>query len=270
MIRRVALSLVMLALVATPAFAQDPDPDLAVNAVQPDFTLAALPTTLRVPKGKGAFRVTHRFLQPFNQGGFSHVAENFFGIDAGASVGIEYRFGLMSGTQIGVHRTTDRTIQLFAQHEVVAQGDRSPVDVQVWAGIDGTNNMRDSYSPSLGAVISREVGSRAALYVMPIWIDNTNPLPSALVDDNDTVAVGLGARLRIRPRVYLVLEAMPRVSGYSPDDTHIAIGLERRSGGHAFQLTFANGFSTPLANVARGGTSSDNWYLGFSISRKFW
>ena len=37
---------------ATPAPAQEDDPDLDVNFAQPDFTLAALPTTLRVPRHK--------------------------------------------------------------------------------------------------------------------------------------------------------------------------------------------------------------------------
>ena len=41
----------------------------------------------------------------------------------------------------------------------------------------------------------------------PIWINNTNALPSELVDDNDTFIVGFGARLRVRPTVYLVVEA---------------------------------------------------------------
>ena len=35
--------------------------DLSLDLAQPDFTLITLPTTLRVPRYRAAFRVTHRF-----------------------------------------------------------------------------------------------------------------------------------------------------------------------------------------------------------------
>ena len=37
-----------------------------------------------------------------------------------------------------------------------------------------------------------------------------------------------------------------------------------------FQLTFSNGLGTTLAQVARGGTARDDWYIGFNLSRKFY
>ncbi len=36
-----------------------------------------------------------------------------------------------------------------------------------------------------------------------------------------------------------------------------------------FQLNFSNGFGTTLAQVARGASSNNDWYLGFNLSRKF-
>ena len=107
---------------AAPVTAQTPpdDPDRDINFAQPDFTLVALPTTLRVPKFKSAFRVTHRFTRPLNEGSFGDLASDLFGLDGGAQIGLEYRFGIMRGTQVGIHRTSDRTIQFFSQHEVVS------------------------------------------------------------------------------------------------------------------------------------------------------
>ena len=49
----------------------------------------------------------------------------------------------------------------------------------------------------------------------------------------------------------------------------ISFGLEKRSGGHMFQLTITNGFGTTMGQVARGGRNTEDWHLGFSISRKF-
>jgi hypothetical protein len=246
------------------------DPDLSVNLAQPDFTLAALPTTLRLPKYKSAFRVTHRFGRPLGRGSFGSLAEDFFGLDSGAQIGLEYRFAIRSGTQVGINRTSDRTIEFFAEHEIKGQSDSFPLTMTVLGLAEGTNNFRDSYSPGIGVLVSRTITDRAALYLEPVWVNNTNILPSALVDDNDTMLLGLGARLRIRPSVYLVLEGAPRVAGYDPAATHISVGLEKRVGGHLFQLNFSNGFGTTFAQIARGGTSQDDWYLGFNISRKFY
>jgi hypothetical protein len=246
----------------------DDDPDRDPRPSQPDFTIVNLPTTLRVPRFGSAFRVTHRFGRPLGQGDFGSLLEDFFGLDSGAIIGLEYRFGLMSGLQVGVLRTSDRTIDFFTQYSLVQQGDDSPVGLGIHAAIDGTNNFRDSYSPSLGAIVSRELGSAGAVYVEPIWVNNSNPLPSELADDNDTFLLGLGARIRVRPTVYLVAELLPRV-GHDPGVNHGTFGIEKRAGGHVFQFNFSNGLGNTMSQLARGGSSNDDWYIGFNISRKF-
>jgi hypothetical protein len=245
----------------------EPASDRAVNPSQPDFTIIGLPTTLRMPRFASAFRVTHRFTRSLGSGDFGDLASDFFGLDAGAQIGLEYRFGIMSGTQIGIHRTSDKTIQFFAQHHLIDQG-KSPVGIDVIATAEGTNNFKDSYSPGIGAVISRTLGRHGALYAHPIWVNNTNNLPSELADDNDTFILGVGARLRLRPTVYVVAEAVPRF-GFEPDSVYASFGIEKRAGGHSFQINFSNGFGTTIAQLGRGGVDSDTWYLGFNISRKF-
>jgi hypothetical protein len=245
------------------------DPDLALNLAQPDFTLAALPTTLRLPKFKGSFRVTHRFGRPLGRGSFGNLAEDFFGLDSGAQIGLEFRYGLWNGTQVGIHRTSDRTIEFFAQHEVLAQSGSFPFTIDALGIAEGTNNFRDEYSPAVGAVVSRTIGDWLALYAEPIWVNNTNQLPSELVDHNDTTLLGLGARVRVRPTVYFVIEGAPRVAGNDPNVTHISFGIEKRAGGHLFQLNFSDGFGTTMTQIARGGTGREDWYMGFNISRKF-
>ena len=255
-----------LAIAQQPPPADDPDRDM--NFSQPDFTVVTLPTTLRVPRFRSAFRVTHRFGRPLGAGDFGDLLDDAFGLDSGAQIGLEYRFGLMRGLQVGVHRVSNRALEFFSQYSLLQQREGSPVDIGVIGTIEGVDNFRDSYSPSVGAVISRELGNAGAVYIEPIWVNNTNPLPTELVDDNDTFIVGLGARIRIRPTVYLVGEVVPRV-GYDPGVMHGTFGIEKRAGGHTFQLNFSNGFGTTMAQIARGGTSSDDWYLGFNISRKF-
>jgi hypothetical protein len=245
------------------------DPDVSLNLAQPDFTLIGLPTTLRLPRHKGAFRVTHRFTRPLGNGSLGDLAADFFSLDSGAQIGLEYRYGLMRGTQVGFHRTSERTIEFFAQHEVKAQSASFPFTMSALASFEGTNNLHDSYTPALGAVVSRTIADRAAFYIEPVWVNNSNLLPSPLVDQNNSVLLGLGARLRIRPTVYIALEGSPRVAGDKPSVTQIGVGLEKRAGGHTFQLNFSNGFGTTFGQIARGGTGRSDWYMGFNISRKF-
>jgi Membrane bound beta barrel domain (DUF5777) len=257
--------------VATETTAQDQaaaaPSDRAVNPAQPDFTIIGLPTTLKVPRFGSSFRVTHRFTRSLGSGSFGDLLEDAFGLDGGAQIGLEYRFGIFAGTQIGIHRTSDKTIQFFAQQHLIPQ-ESFPVGIDVVGSIEGLENFQSSYSPAIGAVVSRTLGRHGALYAHPIWINNTSTLPSELVDDNSTFIIGLGGRLRVRPTLYVVVEGAPRF-GYDPDYTYVSFGIEKRAGGHSFQLNFSNGFGTTLAQMARGGLDNDDWYLGFNISRKF-
>lgn len=253
---------------ATAAAKQD-DPDLDPNDSQPDFFISTIPTTLRLPKHKMAFRLTHRFARPLGQGNTGDLFANFFGLDSGAVMGFGLNYGLLPGGQVSFYRTSNRTIQFAGQYEVLNQK-HAPVGAAVSVSIDGTNNFQDSYSPGVQVVLSRELADHGALYVSPAYVNNSSPDPSELVDHNDTVLVGLGARLRLRRNTYVTVEGSPRVSGYVPGTALISFGLEERAGGHVFQLTFANGLGTTLAQVARGGTAKDDWYIGFNLSRKFY
>lgn len=264
---RLAVALIATLAVTSAAFAQDDDPAV-LKLAEPDFTLIGLPTSLRLPTMKGAFRVSHRFTRPLGEGDFGDLASDLFGIDSGALIGLEFRWGIMPNGQIGFHRTSEKTIALFAQYSVFRQPNL-PLDVSAYVAIDGTNNFQDSYSPTVGAIVSRRFGEVAAVYIEPLWVNNTNPLPAEVVDHNSTLMVGLGARVRIRPTVYLVGELSPRVSGHDPGTHHGSIAIEKRAGGHLFQLNFSNSLGTTMSNIARGGFSNDNWYMGFNISRKF-
>jgi hypothetical protein len=261
----------------TPAHAQQTvqpaapqrDPDQNFDALQPDFTISTLPTTLRLPRYRFDFRVTHRFTRPLGQGDFGDLLSDFFGLDSSAQIGLELRFGFMRGTQGGIYRTNDRTIEFFVEHNLMQQSDTRPIGLTALAAIDGTNNFKDSYSPALGAIVSRKVTRLGALYIEPIWVNNSNQLPSEIVDDNDSFLLGLGGRFRVRRTVYVVIEAAPRVGGYDPDTTRWSVGLEKLVGGHVFQINVSNGVGTTISQLARGGISDDA-FLGFNITRKFW
>jgi len=213
--------------------------------------------------------VTHRFGRPLGAGDFGDLAGDLFGLDSGAVIGLEYRYAPIRNAQVGIYRTSNKTIDFFGEYDLVRQSEGKAFGLAAVAAIDGTNNFQDSYTPSVGAVVSRELGRHGAVYFEPIWVNNSNPAPSALVDHNNTMMFGVGARIRVRPTVYVVGEIVPR-AGYTAGANHASFGLEKRAGGHTFQLNFSNGFGTTMGQIARGGLNNDDWYLGFNISRKFY
>jgi hypothetical protein len=242
------------------------DPDIPVNPVQPDFTLVALPTTLRVPKGKGAFRVTHRFSRPLGQGDFGDLLSDFFGFDSSGLIGLEFRYGLRSGTQVGLHRTSDKAIQIFGQQTLLNERDGRPFGLDFLLTVEGEDNLSEQHQSAVGLVLSKAVGRAGSVYLQPIFVANSNPFETG---DDNTFMLGLGTRLRMTKSMYFVIEAAPRLSGYDPGTTQASFALEGRTGGHSFQINVSNGLGTTYGQIARGGIGSDDWFIGFNISRKF-
>lgn len=242
------------------------DPDVVVDPMQPEFTLLALPTTLRMPAGKWAFRVTHRFTRDLGQGDVGDLFSNFFGLDGGAQIGLELRYGLLPGTQIGVHRTSDRTIQLFAQHNIFSERRGRPFGMDVIATLEGWDNLSDNHQGALGLILSKNAGRVAAFYVEPIVVIEP---ASSDVGDQHTFMLGLGGRFRLTRTMNVMAEYTPRLAGYGPFADQVTFGWESRAGGHLFQINVGNGFGTTLGQLAQGTGDYDRWYLGFSIARKF-
>jgi hypothetical protein len=242
------------------------DPDIPVNPLQPDFTLVGLPTTLRVPKGKSAFRVTHRFTRPLGRGDFGDLLADFFGFDSGAQIGLEFRYGLLPGMQIGIHRTSDRTIQLLGQKNLLNERDGRPVGLDFLLTLEGDDNLSEHHQSAVGFVLSRSAGRAGTFYIEPIFVANSNPFDTG---DEHTLMLGIGTRLRVRRSLYFVAEVTPRLAGYDPLAEQVSFAIEGRTGGHSFQFNVSNGFGTTFGQLARGGVSGDDWFIGFNISRKF-
>ena len=134
------------------------------NDAQPDFFVSTIPTTLRLPKNRLAFRLTHRFARSLGQGDFGELFEDFFGFDSGA----------LMGARPELRRASRRTASACIARPIARSSspastkcsinETRPLGVGHRGNVDGTNNFRDSYSPGVRLVLSRELGeSRRAL-----------------------------------------------------------------------------------------------------------
>jgi hypothetical protein len=252
---------------ATPSDAAPADDDDSVPVLaEPDFRVLNLPSTLRLPRHGSNFQLTHRFNGNLREGSLGGNAGSLFGLDQGAAVGFEYRFGIARHVQAAAYRTAiDKTFQFYGKYDAVRQGVSIPVSLSALVSVEGADNFQERYSPAVGLVVSRMAGDRLALYATPVWVHNTAALLNV---DRDTVFVGIGGRVRVSSTVYVVAEVAPRTSGYRPDKAAYGFALEKRAGGHMFQLNFNNGQGTTLGQIARGGFPN-SLYLGFNLARKF-
>jgi hypothetical protein len=272
--------------------------DRRPSIVEPDFTLINLPTTLRLPRYKSAFRISHRFARTLYSPDFGALASDLFGLDSGAIIGLEYRFGVMRGLQAGIYRTSSKTIQLFGQYDAMRQTTSVPFTLNIVASIEGLNNFHrgnvvdeedNEYATGLGAILSRTAGDRVAFYLQPSYVFHSNTYSTAgcfehlehghdipgCVDattvgvESNTLLVGLSSRLRLTPGVYVVGSWTPRASGFRPGVSLKTFGIEKRLRGHVFQLNLSNSLGTTVAEMSRGASNHRDWFLGFNISRKF-
>lgn len=272
-----------LAVVAIPSRAlaqadQPPPPQPS----QIDLTVVNVPTTLALKAHHSYFRLTHRFTRDLGRGTFGQIAADLFSLDNGAVIGLEYRFGITSNLQAGVHRSIlGKTIQAFGWWNALSQENGHPLGLAINGSFEGTNNLQQDYQPSVSASVSRTHGNWLALYAAPAYVHHAHtdtllalhgshevPGQDPQLDERNTFFVGLGTRIRFLPTAFVVAEVSPRVAGYTPDHAGWNVGIEKETQGHVLQLNFGNNFSTTPGMIARG-FGGHNVFMGFNLSRKF-
>ena len=286
-VRVAAGALVFAAASAAGADAQGPDPAAATPPpAEIELNIINLPTTKSLARHGSYFRLTHRFARDLRRGDFGQLAEDLFALDTGAIIGLEYRFGITSDLQAGVHRSIlSRTIEVFGRYDRWRQNATLPVSISLIGAVEGLDNLTEHHQPTIAAAISRTVGSGVVLYATPAYVADTaaadfiaghddhdhgvgTPETDEHAAHDDTFMLGLGARLRLRPSVYLAGEVTPRLAGHDPGRATWGVALEKKTEGHTLQINFTNSYGTTFGQLARVGSEHDV-YLGFNITRRF-
>ena len=219
---------------APPAQDAPPPPPAA------ELNLINLPTTTSLNKHQSYFRLTHRFARDLRRGDFGSLAEDFFSLDNGAVIGLEYRFGITSHLQAGVHRTTlSKTIQFFGTlRRLAPEPSRLPVAISLLGSIEGLANFHQNYQPGVGGHLIARLRHLAERLCRPDlrrahtrgghpeWPRRSRPqICRSTADDehahhDGTTFVGIGARVRIRPTAFVSGEYSPRVRATIPGAAH--------------------------------------------------
>jgi hypothetical protein len=264
-------------------------PDAAAPPPQPaevELNIINLSTTQSLKRHGSYFRLTHRFARDLRRGDFGQLAEDLFALDNGAIIGLEYRFGITSDLQAGVHRSLlSRTIQMLGRYDRWRQNDSLPVSISLIGSIEGLDNFTEHFQPAIAATVSRAFRHGVVLYTVPMYVAHTAAADfvighdeghdvggAAEVDEHagheDTFMLGLGGRLRLRPSVFVSAEVSPRLAGYDPGRATWGVALEKKTEGHTMQINFTNSWGTTFGQLARVGSEHDI-YLGFNITRRF-
>ena len=240
--------------------------DGQLDPAEPDYSVINLPTTLRLPRFGSSFHLTHRFNENLRGDDFGTIAGNLFGIDQGASISLEYRFGVMRHVEAVVQRNNlGKTIQFSGKWDAIHQSPSRVVSVSGLLSVEGNDNFQENHAPAVGAVVSRTFAEKVALYATPVWVGNS---AGGTGIDRNTFYLGMAGRFRVRPSLYLIGEVSPRLTGYVVGDAEYGFGVEGRVGAHVFSLVLANTQFTTYRQLSHGGNPGA-LYFGFNLTRKF-
>ncbi|HEX8170189.1 MAG TPA: DUF5777 family beta-barrel protein [Thermoanaerobaculia bacterium] len=278
MIKRLALSL----LVALPLFAQSdpyrPSPKLPIGD-----TLLSLPSSHIPSPGIWEVKFTHRFNQSLDQGNFSDRVHSLFGLDANADVVFGGSYVMRPNLQLSLIRSnTNDTLEGAAKYVLLQQAPAVPLSLTFRGGVDWRTekDLGDRTSLFVQAIVSRQLGHKAEVFVIPTFVTNAGRAISgtgsgALFDRAFNVPVG--AVVMVRPALGIVAELVPPNGDLSDEmkaDLGWAIGIKRAIGGHWFEVLLTNNQSSLTDQFATSTfqgspLNTGDLHLGFNIERRF-
>jgi opacity protein-like surface antigen len=231
------------------------------------------------------FRISHRF------GSLDQGSENFYGLDnATTRLGLDY--GITPWLMIGIaHNTFNKENDGFAKIKILKQKKHG---MPITLSYAGSISVQTTPAPNIPAadstkwffsnrlyytnqlLIARKFSDRISLQIMPTLV-HYNIVDSTKFSNN-TIAIGIGGRIKLTKRIALTGEYFYRVTNadllVSGQKTYnsLSIGVDIETGGHVFQLMITN--SQGLTDRTSVGQTTDSWekgalHIGFNISRVF-
>ncbi len=237
-----------------------------------------LPTSETIDKGHVLFRISHRFYPPVSIGW-----KGFYGLDGPAFVLLSFGYAVTDALMVTVGRTNeDQEWEFYADYRLFGpSGDSgfplsgalhiggSVVSAEKPAGEVWSGRFRFSGLFSL----SWKATDRISLLVEPGYASNTNFMQP---DSEGTFSLGVGGRLRLFDDFSVIGEWVPALAGFKAFANGWGLGLEKKIGGHVFQLFVNNNYGLTAAQYLVGGELGqlqtrffDRFRLGFNIFRTF-
>jgi hypothetical protein len=127
----------------------------------------------------------------------------------------------------------------------------------------------DTLKFNVQGILSYQFSDSLSLALVPAYSSNTNhwdPVPEG------TLALGTGGRLMIFNDFSIIWEWNPVLSGYKVNTHGWALGIEKKIGGHVFQVFVLNSAGLTSSQFISGGDlriQDGDFRIGFNIFRLF-
>jgi|WetSurMetagenome_2_1015567.scaffolds.fasta_scaffold17015_4 hypothetical protein len=265
---------------STPADARDRSDRIEGRGFErPAFwgtTLVNLPTTRTLDRGNFLLRISHRFLPPVSSGRAS-----FAGLDGPAYILLSLGYGITDNLMARIGRSNlNQEWELGADYAVLDQArtPASPLSCTLHAGGDLVTEKRPPgagwsgrFRLSALASLSRQINGRLSLLAVPAYSSNTdfrNP------SSEGTFSLGLGGRIVVYDDISLIGEWVPVLAGYKDVVDGWGLGIEKKIGGHVFQVFATDCYGLMASQYLTGGDLGghdtgfgDKLRFGFNIFR---
>jgi mono/diheme cytochrome c family protein len=258
-----------------------------------DDVLLTLPTGRRLERHGFYVNFAHRF--PYDTA-FTGKARGgaLSGLDGFAIPSFGFRYGVTDKLSVSIFRAPSvigRPIQLMAAYNLLDEHDGRPINLAVRFSVEGQNNFSKNHTENFEGVFSRSLTHRAQLYFVPTVSLDDRPLQQVssfsahdILDlpGHNTVSLGVGGALDIRPTVALVAEGIPTVINGRPLGIHrpaYAFGIQKKIWRHSFTFGFTNSPGTTVSERAGtrasflGDPTADKpggLFVGFDLTRQIY
>lgn len=280
MIKRIAIGATALVVAMTAAAQNRYTP---ITPIPLGDTLLTLPTSHIPSEGTWEVKFTHRFNQSIDQGSGSDRVHSLWGLDSNADVTLGLSFTPHRDLEFSVMRSNALDdIELATKYIVVQQAAAIPFALAVRGGVDWRTeqNLRDRTSFFAQAIVSRQFGTRAEVFLLPTYVTNAGRIAAGSTSQamfEHAVNVPFGIALQVKPGLSVVGELIPKNRDL-PDSTSgdfaWSLGLKRAIGGHYFEVMLTNSNATMadqyVTTTYQGaGLDRGDLHLGFNIERRF-
>lgn len=252
-----------------------------------NYTIATFKTTRLInghsiettQQGVMDLKISHRF------GTVNGGVYEFFGLD-NASMRFGFDFGLSPKLMIGVGRSTyQKQYDGFIKYKLLRQSTgkrKMPISLALMTSamvttLKWTDPTRPNYFSSRlqfahQIIIARKLSESTSIQLMPTLVHYN--LVTNANDPNDIIAIGIGGRQKITPRISINAEYYYQLPDYKlPNTTNsLSFGVDIETGGHVFQLHFTNSrgmTERTFISETAGKWEKGDILFGFNISRVF-
>lgn len=255
----------------TSSFSQS---DLDQKFSKPAFwgtRLVNLPTTQALGKGQILFRISHRFFPAVKDG-----YDEFFGLDGPAALLLGLGYGITDNFSVTLSRSNRfKDVELALKWIFVRQGGPSHLPFSAALNLGGSTITQAQpgeivkSKANIQLLLSHQISSRFSLLLVPSFSSNANHWAES---PEGTFSLGTGMRYMVLDDLSVIVEWIPVLAGYKANSSGWGMGIEKKVGGHVFQVFFLNTIGITSSQYLPGGDyrlKDTEFRIGFNIFRLF-